>query len=411
MKFPPRRTLRRSLLVVPALATAFALAACSSSASGTASSTSGSDPYNIVVVFGQTGALQQNTQAQQAGMQASVDTINAAGGVNGRQVKITYLDDKSDPTAAVTVLQQYLASNPKPDMVVPGIISNEALALAPILTREKIVSIGAVQNAALDDPSKYPYFFSNSFKSQVTSEAAAQFLKEKGAKKVALVTTNDALLQSIQPSLTSALQAEGIELDVFPFDPASIDVSPAFAEAKASGADWIYADAVGAAVPVLLQGRLKAGAETVPTIGGTSVSSGSFLTVTTPEQRQNLYPVLVPLTTYIAPADRSNALNALIAKVGAPAQLPLPLNNYGYGWDDIAIWASGAKQAGSADPDQMKSALENLALSGKNSPDRPWIIWDTLWSPTTHFAQASPDELTITQVLDDPKDGMIVPKP
>lgn len=410
-----RRSLfRRKAIIAPLVAGALLLSACSGSTGG--DSAGGETPesdreYNVVFIAGVTGALQANTEAQVAGMQAAVDTLNENGGLNGATVNLTVLDDKSDPTVSVTLLQQYLAENDDPELVIPGLTSNQALGLVPILTREKILGIAAVQNPTLDDPEQYPYFFSNSIKSDVTSEAVAAYLKDQGVSKVALVAPNDALLQALQPSLEAAFGDADITMTVHAFDPEAIDTSAAFAEAEASGAEWIYADAVGAAVPRLLDGRLKAGAEDVPTIGGSSISAGSFLTVTTEAQRENLYPVLLPMTAYIPPEDRSDALNALIEKIGDPSALPLPLNNYTYGWDDIAIWAAGVEQAGTTDTVEVSEALQSLKLSGKNAPDRPWIIWDTLWSPETHFAQGQPEELTIATVQSEPKDGMIVPNP
>jgi branched-chain amino acid transport system substrate-binding protein len=404
------RKKRRALIAVPAVFAAFALSACS--APGGSSGDSGSDdgPYQVVVISGQTGALQANSEAMRAGLQAAVDTVNEADGINGHDVEVTYLDDKSDPTVGVTVLQQYLSENDNPDLVIAGQTSNEALALAPITTREKIVTFAAVQNPTLDDPETYPYFFSNAVKATTVTDAVASFLEDKGAKSVALVAANDALLQSVEPALGGSLEKVGIELSVHPFDPEAIDVSPAFAEAMDSGADWLYADAVGAAVPRLLEGRLKAGAEKMPTVGGSSVSSGQFLAVTTEEQRENLYPVLYPLTYYIAPEDRNDPLNSLIEKLGDPNELELPLNNDAYGWDYLAIWGAGVEQAGSAEPDAVKEALENLEASGKDASEQPWIMWRTLWSADTHYVQASPEEFMVAEVEPEPKDGMIVAK-
>jgi branched-chain amino acid transport system substrate-binding protein len=93
------------------------LAACSSSgSSSTASSTtstgsastsaSGSSaPITIGASLSLTGDFSADGQAFQKGYQLWAKDVNAAGGIMGRQVKVTVLDDKSDPNQVVTNYQ------------------------------------------------------------------------------------------------------------------------------------------------------------------------------------------------------------------------------------------------------------------------------------------------------------------
>jgi branched-chain amino acid transport system substrate-binding protein len=92
------------------------LAACSSSSSssstgtgstGSASSTAGgsSAPITIGASLSLTGDFSTDGTAFQKGYQLWVKDVNAAGGILGRQVKLTVLDDKSDPNQVVTNYQ------------------------------------------------------------------------------------------------------------------------------------------------------------------------------------------------------------------------------------------------------------------------------------------------------------------
>jgi branched-chain amino acid transport system substrate-binding protein len=92
------------------------LAACSSSSSsgssassatGSAStSASGSSaPITIGASLSLTGDFSADGQAFQKGYNLWAKDVNAAGGIMGRQVKITVLDDKSDPNQVVTNYQ------------------------------------------------------------------------------------------------------------------------------------------------------------------------------------------------------------------------------------------------------------------------------------------------------------------
>jgi branched-chain amino acid transport system substrate-binding protein len=94
------------------------LAACSSSSSsssaasttssGSASapaSGSSSAPITVGASLSLTGDFSADGQAFQKGYNLWVKDVNAAGGILGRQVKLTVLDDKSDPNQVVTNYQ------------------------------------------------------------------------------------------------------------------------------------------------------------------------------------------------------------------------------------------------------------------------------------------------------------------
>jgi branched-chain amino acid transport system substrate-binding protein len=106
-----------------------ALAACSSSSStssstgstaatgsasasaGGASSASSSNPINIGASLSLTGDFSADGQAFQKGYELWAADVNKAGGIMGRQVKLTVLDDKSDPNQVVTNYQTLINSD------------------------------------------------------------------------------------------------------------------------------------------------------------------------------------------------------------------------------------------------------------------------------------------------------------
>src|ERR1700733_13085640 len=95
------------------------LAACSSGGSSSSSSTAGttprsssasvspssSAPITIGASLSLTGDFSADGQAFKQGYELWVKDVNAAGGILGRQVTLTILDDKSDPNQVVTNYQ------------------------------------------------------------------------------------------------------------------------------------------------------------------------------------------------------------------------------------------------------------------------------------------------------------------
>jgi branched-chain amino acid transport system substrate-binding protein len=87
------------------------LAACSSSSPTTSATSTGSAsgsssaPLTIGASLSLTGDFAADGQAFQQGYKLWAGDVNAAGGILGRQVKLTVLDDKSDPNQVVTNYQ------------------------------------------------------------------------------------------------------------------------------------------------------------------------------------------------------------------------------------------------------------------------------------------------------------------
>ena len=193
-----------------------------------------------------TGALESSAVAVNRGAQAAVEYFNSHGGVDGHKLVLTTQNDQSNPTTAASLLQSALTSSSPPDDVIPGISSDEGLAMAPLLTRYKVVGLGSASDATLDNPAKYPYFFSQlTLANTVVSDGATWIASHPGVKKVAIVTSNDALGQADVPTLQSTLKAKGISTVVKLFNPTATDYTSTFQAAAAAKPGWIWMDGAG----------------------------------------------------------------------------------------------------------------------------------------------------------------------
>jgi len=105
----PHRVRFLSIAAVVATA-AIVLAACSSGGSSTTSAGS-KKPIMIGVSVSLTGDFSADGQAFQRGYNLWASDVNSSGGLLGRQVKLVYLDDKSDPTQGSTNVQQLISSD------------------------------------------------------------------------------------------------------------------------------------------------------------------------------------------------------------------------------------------------------------------------------------------------------------
>src|SRR3712207_1493572 len=72
------------------------------------------------------------------GTDIAVEQINAAGGIHGRTIQVTYVDPLSDPTQAVQMATE-LVQNDRVDVLLGGVLSSECLVLQQLAAKLQIV--------------------------------------------------------------------------------------------------------------------------------------------------------------------------------------------------------------------------------------------------------------------------------
>ncbi len=150
----------------------------------------GSGELRIAVVGPMSGDAAQYGQDFTRGAQLAADKINAAGGVNGRQIKIVTFDDRNDTTEAANVAQKITAD--------PGIVaamghftSSTVYAAMPIYKANELplVVISASDPKITQQGNEWVFRVSPT--NDLGSQAMADFIvKQKGLKKVAAAYLN-----------------------------------------------------------------------------------------------------------------------------------------------------------------------------------------------------------------------------
>jgi branched-chain amino acid transport system substrate-binding protein len=368
-------------------ATALALAGCSSnSGSGSSASPSSSDPFNVVMVLPVTGALNGYATAQKQAMTAAIDYVNKNGGIDGRQAKLTVLDDKLDPTTAVTLLTQQIQTA-KPDLVWPGATSNESLAILPVLTRYKILSIGNTQSDLVNDPTKWPYEFSIVTKNSIEAVAAAAKLKSDGVKKVAFLAANDANGTSVSAAYTAALKDDGISVQAESYATTDLDMTAQLQRLQAGNPDilLLQAPAGGPAIGYILKGRTKIGWD-IKTLGTTSVGDGNNLALTSSSADwKNLTLMVYPVNTQTGATKSRPEFKALVASLKQQgSKFDQLMQIYAAPWDSLMMAKLGIEQAKSDDAAKVAKALESI----KQPKDKPYVEFETeQFTSSNHFLE------------------------
>jgi branched-chain amino acid transport system substrate-binding protein len=197
------RMLRTALIVLFAVFPMI-LGACGSNAS------SSSGPIRIGFSITETGANSAPAEFDLQGYQLGADAINAQGGLLGRKVALVYYDDQQSTATAVQLYQKLITSD-KVDLLVGPYQSDLAEAIAPLVSRDKMVL--PTMDANLESfTGKYPYLIQTITQTPRYMIPVIDMAAERGYKTMALLVQDTAFPQELARGIQQEAQAKGISV-------------------------------------------------------------------------------------------------------------------------------------------------------------------------------------------------------
>jgi branched-chain amino acid transport system substrate-binding protein len=350
-----------------------------------------SSPFIVVIDTGVTGPYGANGTAAVDGTKAAAAVLNKNGGILGHKVQVQVLDNQGNPTNAVSLLEQRLASGPKPSMIAPGSISTEGVAEVPIATAAKIVSVGTPNDSSLNDPTKYPYNFLIAPSALLPSQSLMAYLKTKGYTKLAMISSSDAYGASVAQATATAATANHITLTTATYNDTDLDVTSQLQQLQATKPQALFMQGFGSPVGVILSSRAKLG-WTIPTIGDLTASTTPLIsTLAGTNQEKNVSVQILQLEKYQAIQPKGTL--AYIRALQAIAPITTVLTTSSYQYDSVMVVAQAAKQAGSISTPAITKALEHL-----KQPASPlWVTLKTyVYTPKNHSPLSSPSNWIYT---------------
>jgi branched-chain amino acid transport system substrate-binding protein len=351
---------------VSAVTVGLSVAACGGSGTS-AGGSGGSCELKLGVLEPLSGAAASLGQPVVAAAKLAAADLTKSGAAKGCKVSLDIQDYKSDPGTAVTRVRRLI------DDGVYGIIGpnqgSVTLAIAPIIKNGK-VPICALNNTISITASGNPNVFRCHTNDKDNTRAAILFLKKKyGAKKIAIVHTDDAYGTEASDALVAAAKSGDTQIQVtgnisYPY--ASSDATSEWARAKAGNPDAYVLWGSGTSQPVALRAAQQLG-NTKPIIGGQGLTTNAVITASG-SAAEGIYAIGLFDPSNVTEAQKP-AVAALQKAHGADYQ---PTTFDFIGWDSIHLLA----KAYAANPKDARAGMESLqdvALAGGTytfGPDR-----------------------------------------
>lgn len=371
-------------------ASALLLAGCAPGGVGETPGAEG-EPIKLAIVYGLSGPAAGTGEIFIKGFDVAVEEINAAGGVNGRSIEVELLDSRTDPTYAVTALTELLDSGYEPDVIVPGGLSAEVLAMLPLTTDEGLFSVSPASSPQTDDPEAYPNHFGNSVSLVSQLSTLAEGWKGNDVESIGVILGADAFGDGAFAAIQSVADDAGVEIvAVERPDPNALNYDVEFQRVVAAGPDAVYGDfATFDAIGRLLTSRLTVGATDVPFYGGTT--GAAMVPADLVDEAALEGECYLPIFNFTVEQD--SAPEYLQPLLDAFAGDDRSIYAAGLGWDVVHIVAEAFERAG----DDTSTEALTAALLDEPLPADTLALYPngTSYGEDDHFPELLPGSMTL----------------
>jgi branched-chain amino acid transport system substrate-binding protein len=333
------------------------------------------------------------------GVKLAIEEINAAGGINGRQIDLIVRDTQSDPTKAVNGAAELAKAEKVSVMIGPG-NSGESLAVVPLLARSNVPKVHGCFVDTLTDPKKYPMCFRNAPTNRQIGAAANRYVIDVlKRKKVSVISDSTGYGVASLNAYVPMLKEQGAEV-VYQnsIDAANPDLKAEFLRMQSSGTEAIMPWSVNAGfLARIINTRAQLGWD-VPIVGQTTLGSGQTRDLLEkPEYWAKVYPNNFRPVCYASGGklpDRTRAFLDRLKSAGIEMNDTL-LWWIGLGYDTPRMIAEAIKNAGT-EPEQIVGYLNKLK-------GYPGVYGDITYSPDEH--DGYPDDEVVMVEANSLKDG------
>ncbi len=168
------------------------------------------DPILIGVSGPLTGQYAQYGAQWKKGFDLALDEINASGGINGRPLAYVFEDTQSDPRQTVTVARKFVADE-RIVVEVGDFSSAASMAASPIYQAAQMVQFGFT-NSHPDFTKGGDFIWSNAVNQKDEMPLLADFLRDLGLKKIAVLHLNSDWGRTAKDLLVEAIKQRGGEV-------------------------------------------------------------------------------------------------------------------------------------------------------------------------------------------------------
>jgi len=325
-----------------------------------ATTSSGKESIEIAVVCTSlTGSLATNGDYMMAGVNLALEEVNAAGGINGKTLKATFLDDQVKSSEAINAVKKAVDQ-----MKVPVIIGNDSsglvLADMPFAAEAGIPQIVSGTNIRITNQG-----IKTIFRMRANDAIAAKILgeyvvKSDKHKKIAFMYTNEDYGKGFMESTDIIVKGLGAQVvDSETCNIGDTDFTAQILKIKASGADSLLLLGKEVETAKFLRQSKQLGLN-IATYGGSPFSLDYVLNLAGADSFEGL-----KIVTHYLPQDSDPVVSAFVKKYEAKFKIQPSTHSVCY-YDAVKLVAEVMKKYGTT-KENIAKGLHEIGYTGVQS--------------------------------------------
>ncbi len=312
-----------------------------------------------------TGAVAASGNYVVQGAKIAEATVNASGGVLGKQIQLIIEDNKSNPKEAVATAEKLIVGDKVPVMM-GAWSSTYTLAVMPKLMEYGVPMVVETSSSGKITTSGNPWIFRISPTSEMEAKSFGTKVDQFGIKKADFLVVNNDWGRGAAGEFSKMLKAKGIEVGTIEtMDAKATDLSAQLAKIKASGGDTLFVTSgVEQITLVLKQAKEQQVAHKVITTGGSSSPDQLVAQAGEAANGSNHLLFFAPWFPEIAP--NPDVATKFVDEWNKRGHNFAGLTEGFRGYDGILTIVAGIKAAGVAEPKAIQKALWDVKVAGVN---------------------------------------------
>lgn len=163
----------------------------------------------IGVLLPKTGQLAGLGKPMFAAARLAINDLDAAGGVLGRPINVTFGDDGTAVDKSVAEAKQMISDGD--EAIIGPSTSGATLQVIPIATKAGVIVFSpSATSAALSEVADHGMFFRTAPSDNLQAQALANIILRTGAQRVFIVARNDSYGTGLEQTVSTALATAGV---------------------------------------------------------------------------------------------------------------------------------------------------------------------------------------------------------
>jgi len=283
------------------------------------------------------------------GTEQAVEDINAAGGILGQKITLSYGDDVSDPKQGVSIANKFAGDGVK--FVIGPFNSGVTMPASEVYQENGILEITpSATNPKITERGMWNIFRTCGRDDQQGEVAGKYILSKFKGKKIAIVHDKTTYGQGLADETKKAIVKGGMKEVLYEgVNVGEKDYSALVSKIKASGADLVYWGGLHTEGGLIVRQMRDQGIK-APLMGGDGITTDEFASIGGPG-------VEGTLMTYGPDARNNPAAKDAVAKFRAKKFEPEAYTLYSYA--AVQIIKQAAEQVKSLDPKKVSEAIKS----------------------------------------------------